>query len=181
PKKIAGVGPTPIVLFGDVFVSCEGESLALRDREGKVVRKFEAEGAPKSLACSLDGAQIALGLWGDRVAVFDIATGTTVWENKKQSGWCFSIAWSSDGTKVASGGEGKMIVHDAKTGKAIASKKRGDAYVHAIAFAGDELVTVQDDHLWMWSPSLENRSKTSTDVGAACMVVAGGRAVLLPD
>jgi len=181
PRDIAPTGPRPLVTTAG-FVSHEGDKLAIRDLDGHLVRTLDALGEPKAVAVSPDGTLVAFGEHGGRLGVADVATGALRWRVETQKGWVCALAFSPDGRHVVSGGEGRLLVHDAGNGATVASSD-GARKFRAAAWSEDGIVTIAADTLIVRSADLAitAQNKTKLDGNDHDLAVVASRAIVAPN
>jgi dipeptidyl aminopeptidase/acylaminoacyl peptidase len=124
---------------------------------GKETFSFRGPGGLHSLAPSPDGRRIVTGAavgdakkgtYGHDVCVWDSATGRNLMTYRDHTDWITSVAYSPDGTQVAScSRDGTVRVLDAESGRAVHILHGHDGPVFAIAFnpAGKQLASIGND------------------------------------
>ena len=97
---------------------------------------FLSSGAVTSVAYSPCGKWIASGggYGYNTVRIWDAATGAPVGSPLSgHDGWVYSVCFSPDGKKIASGAKDKTVrIWDAATGAAVGSPLRGHRYVPSL-------------------------------------------------
>ncbi len=134
-------------------------------RTGARELSYAGNGAPVwEVAWSPDGAHIASGtgglgvnrpvLTGNTLKVWDAATGSTVLTYQGQPGEALAIAWSADGTRIASGGDDKSVqIWNASTGKLLAIFLGHSDHILSVAWSPDDAQVVsasQDGTAQVW-------------------------------
>jgi len=113
-----------------------------------------------SVAFSLDGKRIAVGMAYGAASVWDVANGTKLFDLVGHTGTVSDITFSSDGTRIAtSGTDNTAKVWDATTGKLLLTLTGHTYEVGAIAFSpdGTRLITASDDStIRVWALRLED-------------------------
>jgi WD40 repeat protein/predicted Ser/Thr protein kinase len=133
----------------------EGPShLTLRDDAGRVLHEIEPPGGRIiHLAFSLDRARLAVALASENdevsLIIYDAPSG------KERVRWAtdqhptvHALALSPDGTRVACGGDDRVVpIWDTATGRQLAECRGHKSKVHAITFSGDgsRLLTASHD------------------------------------
>jgi WD40 repeat protein len=146
-------------------VAAIGDDIHLRlwdTASGKLLKTFPALGAaetagirqffPNALAVSSDGRLIAVGGGGTadgsgevrlddntvfEIRVRDVKTGEIVWSHLGRRAFMNQLAFSPDGSTLASAATGEVMLWNAKAGGLKRSLKPASATVWAIAFAPD--------------------------------------------
>jgi eukaryotic-like serine/threonine-protein kinase len=146
---------------GWLFAARESASLTLRNETGRVLREIELAGARCHLpALSMDGTRLAVVLAGEEdrlsLAIYDASSG------KEQIRWpidldpptVYAMALSPDGTRVACGGDDRVVpIWDTRTGEKLARCRGHKSKVHSITFRGDGarlLTTSHDGTVRQW-------------------------------
>ena len=93
------------------------------------------EGHPYSVAFSPDGT-LAIGLWNGTVELLDVGTKRQIATLKGHTNWVRSVAFSQDGTLLASGSNDGMIrLWDVMAREQIATLKGYTNWVRSVAFS----------------------------------------------
>jgi WD40 repeat protein len=104
--------------------------------DGKLLTKIAIAGASALQFKSND--QIAAGRKDGTVSVWNIANGSLSFEAKKHDSAINAIAFSTDGTLMATGGDDRTaIIWDASIGKARRTLKGHDLAITSLAFSPD--------------------------------------------
>lgn len=114
---------------------------------GKVPFSLPTPSGLGQVAFSPDGARLAASD-GPLLKVWDAATGKELLTQSGHTGPIFALAFSADGTRLATGGQDrKAIVWDAETGRKLITLSGNANTVTGVAFnpAGTQLVTSSDD------------------------------------
>ena len=180
PRDVGPSGPRPLVTAAG-FVSTEGDKLVLRDLTGAVVRALAAPRAPKSIAVSPDGSAVAVAEHGGKVGLVDVATGTARWQVATQKGWVMALAFSPDGTRLVSGGEGRLVVHAVADGATVTSADASGKF-RAATWTDDGIVTIAGQNLCVRTPELATvaQNKVKLDGNDHDLAVVAGRAIVAP-
>jgi WD40 repeat protein len=114
-----------------------------------------------SVAFSPDGKQLAVGMAGGAPSgVWDIANGAKLFELVGHTGSVTDIAFSPDGTRIATASNDRTAkVWDATTGTLLLTLTGHTGQVHSLTFSPDgrRLTTVAEDHtLRVWALHLED-------------------------
>lgn len=161
PGIDGGVGLTPpslahILSIGDLAVSADGKTLMMSQWDDALKtnivtawslrsgdRKLTWFGDAQSLAVSPDGGLVAIGGGGHperptQVCAFETKTGELVWE-QEQPGWSvIGLAFSSDGTRLASvAWDEAIVVREAGSGEVIQTLRQPGHRATAVAFSPD--------------------------------------------
>ncbi len=95
----------------------------------------------KDVAFSPDGSQIAAAAAtgsGGLAFVWDVTTGETVHTLTGHRAWVNSVAFSPDGSYLASGGsDRKVTIWDTETGKSVHTLDGKSGYVESVSFSPD--------------------------------------------
>jgi WD40 repeat protein/predicted Ser/Thr protein kinase len=127
--------------------------VTLRNRTGQVVRTIELRGGEVDrLALSPDGARVAIAVLTEKrdtsICVYDSSSGKELARCAIHLGQLFALAFSPDGTRLASGGDSRVVhIWDAATGRQLTQCQGHTSKVLAITFRGDgrRLVTAAHD------------------------------------
>jgi WD40 repeat protein len=104
--------------------------------DGKLLTKIAVSGASALQFKSPD--QIAVGRKDGTVGVWNIANGSLTFEAKKHDSAINAIAFSADGTLMATGGDDRTaIIWDLSTGKPRRTLKGHDLAITSLAFSPD--------------------------------------------
>jgi WD40 repeat protein len=160
---------------------------------------------PNSLAISPDGRLIAVGGGGTtdkahviredetsffEVRVLDARTGELVWTHLGRRGFMCQLAFSPDGTTLASATSGEVKIWDAKAGDPMQSLKPKSGTVWALAFSPDNRLlagcgaTRAEGKRRTWLTLWDVRSGAiihSIDAGEAGGATAPGTLAFSPD
>jgi DNA-binding SARP family transcriptional activator/WD40 repeat protein len=179
-KRYKGPNPLCSVVRGatdhiTVALSCDdsGSILLVDVEHGRLQHEVKAGFSPWSAALSPDGSRLAVSGASGELRILDMEKmewlGPTVVVD--DADFASSIAWSEDGTKVASGSDtGKVALWDGTTGASLGAFTPGpDRTAVAVTFVpgGSELLAVSADgstHTWDSDPR--------SWVKFACAVVA---------
>ena len=123
--------------------------------------------AVHSLAFSPDGKTLATGDGYGNLRLWDTAKGDLRTTIEAHQGWVFSIAWLSDGKRLATGGKDRVIrIREAAPPWQVLKTFEGHTSdVHAIAFTvdGGTLVSAGDDRtVRVWDVSSGQTLRTLT-------------------
>jgi WD40 repeat protein len=140
---------TPLELVSDLFVDTEisfasGRTLYATGLENsaikvidlasrKVVQEIRKKIYIRALAISHDGTRLVLGLDSvnpsdGNILLLNVSSKRTLWR-KKYEDWVESFAFSSDGARLAVGGQdGKSLILDVVNGKTLMEVFYGDGY-----------------------------------------------------
>lgn len=117
-----------------------------------------------SVAAAPTGSRIAVSSEDRVVRVMDLARGTTVWTLQGHPQPVYGLAFSPDGTLLATGDESARIwIWDLKTGKKLREFNRVDAHsrgIQNLSFSSDGkrlLSTGRDDILLQWDVATGKR------------------------
>lgn len=121
---------------GEGIVTGGQEGLVLWDTQGKRLRAFDTETHEVcGLGISPDGNRMAAACLNGVIRVWDLASGNLQWKAEAHGGWASAVAFSPDGTKLASGGEdGRVCLWAPFQGERLAS---GKLHGHALAWSRD--------------------------------------------
>jgi len=133
----------------DLALCADGSLLALRTdhavvlwdtRTGAVVRRWQCDSATWycAVAISPGGERVAADLGRRSIALWSVATGTEIARLAGHSGPVEGLAFSADGTLLASGGEDRIVrLWDARTGAPRWASAGHTDRVYALAFSPD--------------------------------------------
>jgi WD40 repeat protein len=83
---------------------------------------------------------------GDKVIMWDIVKGKLLWSADDQNAGVGSVAFSPDGTRVASGGQGEVIrIRDAATGAIVRTVAPNDSLISEVAFLPNGWLAAADN------------------------------------
>lgn len=105
------------------------------------------------VALSPDGLQMVSGGFDGHVQVWDVATGGRVWEARDDTNRLWSVAWSRDGRRIASGGVTGLSLWDARTGARLWHSHAAESVVGAVCFhpEGKQVLTAHwSGELRLW-------------------------------
>jgi WD40 repeat protein len=133
------------ISFSSVVLSADGARVAgasdsavnvWSTDDGKLLTKIAVSGASALQFKSPD--QIAVGRKDGTVSVWNIANGSLNFEAKKHDSAINAIAFSTDGSLMATGGDDRTaIIWDTSTGKARRTLKGHDLAITSLAFSPD--------------------------------------------
>jgi WD40 repeat protein len=138
-------------------------SVTEKPEVGTLDRAWNAciEDYPSGLAWSPNGASLATCAVSGPIHVFDVVRGSAIWSNKGHAFGTTSLAWSVDGTLLATGGQDRLCrVWDARTGTLLHTLDCADAWVEHVAYnplGGTEksrhlLATAAGRFVRLWGP-----------------------------
>ncbi len=128
---------------------------------GNMGPKLSHEDFISALSMSLDGTKIATAAGGTIngefqpiVKLWNASNGSAIWE-KGNPGYFNSLDFSLDGSVLAAGDDGEVVLYDVKTGDEIVRLPTGNAAVDSLGFSpdGTTLVTCDaDGNVALWKP-----------------------------
>ena len=166
----------------------DGRALVLRGRSATIVdmsskhavrRLHLPAGEVTALAVTTDGSRVAIGHEDGTVAVVRLDIGRIVPMREPHEGFVESVAFSPDGTRLATAGDndGRVLVWNPRTGERVDVLTGHGAGLRAIAFAdaGRTLVSSGlDSTLIAWDVANDRAMLRSFDVpGPPCHEGAG--------
>jgi len=123
----------------------------------QLISRYHGDGsAPQKFALdwSPDEQHIASG-WGSAVHISTVLTGEHVLTYQGHTQTVRTVAWSPDGSRIASGGEdGTIQIWEAATGKLIATYREHNANVLTLAWSADRSYIVSgsaDGMVYIWT------------------------------
>lgn len=122
---------------GRTMMDCRLDGpLTLRDMQtGGELRQFAGQGAA---AFSLDGKWIVSGAAGNRISLWDAASGRDIKNFAAHTDKIFSVAFSPDGRLVVSGSRDKTVrLWDVESGRELRVFGKFRYHVNAVAFSPD--------------------------------------------
>jgi WD40 repeat protein len=161
PKTVFPEFPMAADLVGGTaYLGGDGQVLVYDAKTGDPKAPVAVGEKVRALAVRPDGKAVAVAYEPDKppgefVIVWDLTTGTEARRLPVGREYVQSLAWSADGSRLASVVGGRVRVWDAKTGGAVTPPPTGHAgYVTALAFAADgRLVTgATDATARVWDP-----------------------------
>ena len=99
--------------------------------QGRRTARIPAEAFAAAFQISPDG-RFAAGFAGGRMNVWETSQGKSLWNDALDGGTSFSIAFSADGTKLASGSRSTLKVWQTQTGKVLLADDDQTAEVGAL-------------------------------------------------
>jgi WD40 repeat protein len=121
--------------------------------------RFRHSGGVDAIACSPDGKTLATAVW-NVISLWDMATGKEIRQHQGHQSLVYSLAYSADGMRIASGSLDKTIrLWDAATGKELhrfevhQEKKQTVTRLSQVLFTPDGkrlLSTGADDTIRLW-------------------------------
>jgi WD40 repeat protein/predicted Ser/Thr protein kinase len=178
--QLRSIAPTD---DGWLLAAMEGPSyLTLRDETGRVLHKIEPRGGRIiQLALSLDRRQLAVLLASEKdelsLAIYDPSSGKerTRWATDLHPG-VFAMALSPDGTRVACGGDDRVVpIWDTLTGRQLARCEGHKSKVLSVTFRWDglQLLTAsQDGTVRQWDTQTDREVEPPYDRHTADVFVA---------
>jgi WD40 repeat protein len=124
----------------------------LRDaRTSEVLHQFQNAKPSLSVAVSPDGRFAATGSWSSElqtgdVRLWDLRSGSEIRRFVGHAHYAWSVAFSSDGTKLLSGGKSTMHLWDVSSGEEIRRFKVSFSFVKQVTFSPDGRLAVATDH-----------------------------------
>ena len=153
-SKLQPIGAPILGSFGCVTLSFDGKLLAgaaaqgdvqvWGTKDGVVQKRFPAGFGVSTMRFAPQSEVLALGGKDGRVSLWNLQSGTTIFDSKKHSAIVNAIAFSTDGKLMATGSDDRTaIIWEAGSGKARRTLKRHDFTVTSLAFSpGDDLLAV---------------------------------------
>lgn len=117
----------------------------------KEIQTLQAQGTPNSLAYALDSNTLAVGMLDNKVLIMDVKNGTMKNSLKGNfGGW--AVAYSPDGTYLASGSSQGVLMWEADTGFWMPITGGQNDLVKTLAFSPDNtlLAAGSQDMLRLW-------------------------------
>lgn len=163
-----------------------GVILVADGKSGQPIKALKSAGLPSGLAFSPDGDQLAIGLWGGQIFVWNLDQQTTKEIHPdsttyEMGGQETMVAWSHDGKYLAGGGwRDEILIWDMVSGQQTQQLKAGsnisvvalspdDRYIAALT-EGNQVV-VWDLHsgalIGQWSPLVAKSADPSPAKGLA--------------
>jgi len=122
------------------------------------------------LAFRPDGTQLIAAV-GQRVLVYDAAVGDIIHSLKGHKDSVYTVAYSRDGKRFASGGADKMVIIWTTKAEGILKFQHGDS-IQALAYnpVTQQLCSVTASDFGLWSP--EQKSVAKHKVSSKCLCVS---------
>jgi WD40 repeat protein len=116
-----------------------------------------------AVALSPDGQRVASAGFDGRIQVWDLATGNRLWAGQTHTNRLWAVAWSSDGQRIAAGGDAVLSCWDASTGALWWHEDRVFSITSSVAFSPDNQTLLSghwsgDVRLWESSTGAVRRT-----------------------
>ena len=138
---------------------------------GVCCRTVTLDEGPRALACWKD--TVAVGLWSSNIILLDAITGSQMAVLSGHTDWVGSLAFSSDGTLLASGSDDKTLkLWDIQTGGVVKTFLGHTNRVHSVSISADctTVASASDGTIFLWHIQTGERCCVIKEAGVAHVV-----------